>query len=207
MNQTIRIPAGSTRLEAPVNTSSQPGAIASLKGWFGARAPRLRETLFPKVKFDGERSAAHIDRLWQRTDRDMNTNRLSEKKAILVGFDIEYLVAVRNELRKLGISPVASCASASQIDDIAKLRINFDLLVVNLDGFSDVSDGVDALMSYRMNCPNVTVILLSRLVSGDDFSAERRAICDATLRAPISSDRLRSGILSAMDNIEDRREA
>lgn len=207
MNQAFRIGAGSAPFEAPVSSSPQSGAIASLKSWFGARAPRCPEALSPEAKFYGERPEVQIDRLWQRTDRNMYTDSLSQKTAMMVGFDVENLVALRNELRKLGISPVASCASASQIEDIGKFRLSFDLLFVNLDGFSDVSDGVDALISYRMNRPEATVILVSHLVSGDDLSAERRAICDATLRAPISSDRLRTGILGAMDNFEDRRGA
>jgi hypothetical protein len=145
-----------------------------------------------------------IDRLWKASEQQMTENTLTGKRALMVGFDVDALSALRRDLRALGIAPVVSCPSARQLADVATMRMNIDFLLMNFDVFEDVEDGVDALMAFRLQRPEASVVLVSRAVAGDDLGGERRVICDATLRAPVSADRLRAGLLGAIDNMADR---
>lgn len=205
MNQTVKKPAVCAPSEAPVRKNPAPVSSARFKRWFGAPTFGRAVAFSLEGDFFDEWPDDRVDRIWKQTDEKMKIDRLFQRKAILVGFDFDDVAVLRQNLRNFGISPVVNCASANHFCDIAKLRVFFDFLFVNLDGFIDVSDGVDALLDYRMKCPGVAIVLVSRAVSGDDLSSERRAICDVTLRAPISSDRLRNGVIEALDNIEDRQ--
>lgn len=131
----------------------------------------------------------------------MLSNPLAGKSALVLGFDTCALPALRLDLRELGVTPVISCQNVMQLEDISEMRFRADFLILNFDMFVDVEDGVIALMEFRARHRNVAVVIISRSVAGDDIGTERKAICDATLRAPLSFDRLRNGLLSALDNM------
>ncbi len=44
---------------------------------------------------------------------------------------------------------------------------------------------MDELMAFRLDCADIPVLFLSQSVKQDDFSDQRRAIFDATLRKPV----------------------
>lgn len=140
-------------------------------------------------------------RLLKECDRLMLSNPLAGKSALVLGFDTCALPALRLDLRELGVTPVISCQNVMQLEDISEMRFRADFLILNFDMFVDVEDGVIALMEFRARHRNVAVVIISRSVAGDDIGTERKAICDATLRAPLSFDRLRNGLLSALDNM------
>lgn len=141
-----------------------------------------------------------LSHLWRKSDPSMTQARLAEMRILLMGFTCDDQASFRRDLRGLGAAVVASCPSAEQLSDVARMRLEFDCVVLNFDSFGSVEDGIDTLMEFRMQRPAATVVMVTRGVLGDDLGAERRAICDATLRAPVTSDRLRAALLGASDN-------
>ncbi|CRK74406.1 hypothetical protein [Nereida ignava] len=120
--------------------------------------------------------------------------------ACLVGFDENDILAVRDMVRQAGLSPVMSCATASLMRDLQMISTTSSFVIVNLDGFSDVDVGVDALIKFRRMCPDPSVLIVSRTVLNDELGSHRRAIADATLRAPLSGERLAAGLAAAHCN-------
>lgn len=57
---------------------------------------------------------------------------------------------------------------------------------IDLDGFGGLGRVFDGLRRIRHEMPDVRIVLTSHTATQDDFSLERLAICDATLRAPMS---------------------
>lgn len=79
-------------------------------------------------------------------------------------------------------------------------------IVINLDDFASVVDAVDALLRFRKAQPECRVIAVSAFVGGDDFGFERRAMCDATLRWPLSRGRF-DAALRASDELSGQKMA
>jgi hypothetical protein len=55
-------------------------------------------------------------------------------------------------------------------------------------------------MAFRALTQDFILIVVSASVAGDDLTAERKGICDATLRAPLAVTRLRDGLIAASAN-------
>lgn len=64
------------------------------------------------------------------------------------------------------------------------------LLIVGIDGEMSLGKIIDDLIAYRERCRKLRVILISKNFRSDEFEVHRIAICDATLKSPISSSRL-----------------
>lgn len=63
-------------------------------------------------------------------------------------------------------------------------------LVVQADGFGDIEDLVDMLLAFRCAHPSVPVILISSTFGRDTLGTERLALCDVSLRHPVSLGRI-----------------
>lgn len=81
----------------------------------------------------------------------------------------------------------------------------WDILILDLDQYSDSVSAIDDLLVVRSVCQDLEIVLLSSEVSRDDFSLERMVVTDVTLRKPVSKRRLVSGLLSAHENAAVRR--
>lgn len=135
--------------------------------------------------------------LWGRAADRIAAASLADARVLLVGFDPEHRVALREHLRSLGTRVAAATPGVEQLPSVAGMGAAFTHVVVGFDAFEDVEAGVDALLALRRNAPGLVVILCSAMVGGDDLGGERSAICDATLRMPVSRDRLRAGLVAA----------
>jgi hypothetical protein len=78
--------------------------------------------------------------------------------------------------------------------------LRYDGIVVNLDRYTDLEMGVDRLLRFRRACPSCFVVMATADVASDDFGLHRRAICDSTLRLPLSASRLAEALEAAMVN-------
>ena len=132
-------------------------------------------------------------RLWSEADHRMLPSSICGRTCIM-GFAASDSAALIDYLEGAELSPNAFSASADDIQDIATTHETISMLVVNGDAFGDVSCAVDALKNLREIRPSMAVVLVSSKVSGDDLSADRKAICDATLRAPMTMARLSAAI-------------
>jgi hypothetical protein len=74
------------------------------------------------------------------------------------------------------------------------------LVLVSLDDCPDIYMAVDALLSFRKEFPNVAVMLTSENVTTNDFSCERLAIADVTLKEPLTLFALEFGLVEAVVN-------
>lgn len=140
------------------------------------------------------------EKLWLKARKFMNTTPFDEVRAILIGFSDIQLHLMRSHLRNIGVNLIAfmprlrSSVGTSPLDNI------FTHAFINIDSFDDLEDGVDALLSSREKSKGMVTILLSRKVSGDDLEVSRTPICDATLKLPLSDERLRQGIIWGTEN-------
>lgn len=130
-------------------------------------------------------------------------NSFQHTRALLIGFSNDYLLDIRNKLRSIGFTATASMSDIRKIDDISKLKPGFGLVIVNFDAFADMDEAVDAMLEFRSATPDLSVVAVSEMVSGDDFGSERAPICDVTLKLPVSKTRLAQGLVMAQQNHQD----
>jgi hypothetical protein len=78
--------------------------------------------------------------------------------------------------------------------------LRYDGIVVNLDRFADVEMGIDRLMRFRRASPACFIVMATAGVASDDFGHHRRAICDSTLRLPLTASRLTEALEAAISN-------
>jgi len=145
-----------------------------------------------------------FERLVRSAAIRMDGDVFSDARVLLVGFPQKHLAGLRRDLRDLGVRATAAAPSVRQLPDVAGMGLAFSHVIVHFDAFEDVEAGVNALYDFRRSSPGMVVIACSEFVSGDDLGGERAAICDATLRLPVSTPRLRDGFAAASVNHHDR---
>lgn len=74
------------------------------------------------------------------------------------------------------------------------------LLIVNIDALDDVTLTVERMLALRMLLPDVPVVLASETFKKNDFTTERTAITDASLRLPCSEAALAIAIEASVTN-------
>lgn len=158
-----------------------PGGVQRRSAWFAA-------------------AAVDADRLQAKVERKLVTDSFLETRVLLIGFTGRDLHEMRQTLRAIRVSATAAVSDVGQLRDVAVMGLGFTHVLVNLDAFDDVEDGVDALLDFRAAAPELVVVVCSAMVSGDDFGSERARICDATLKLPASATRLARGLVSALSN-------
>lgn len=93
---------------------------------------------------------------------------------------------------------VSSLTGAGQLIDNGQRRVG--LVIVDLDRCGGIARIASDLMVFRKVRPDIPVILVSADSVVDDFSTERLAIADVTLRAPVSMSRLDLALAEAQVN-------
>lgn len=139
-------------------------------------------------------------RLWRKLDHALDSAPAARFRVLMAGFPVELRGSIAGQLRDMGVLSTASMHSVHQLGDLAGMAGVFTHVLVDFDAFEDVASGVEALLALRSAAPDLVVVLFSSQVAGDDLGAERSAICDATLRVPVSPTRLRRGMTAASEN-------
>lgn len=85
-------------------------------------------------------------------------------------------------------------------DRIAACQGEFDFVIVDTSALEDADAIVDFGFRLRQVVPRLPLVFLSQAVESNDFSCERRAICDVTLRMPASEPSILLGIQAAFAN-------
>ncbi len=158
----------------------------------------IQSVCFP---FLGKRSKPCIQtipasELWRELEKRIEMRQPSYISAILVGFEPEERMLLLSQLRQIGVGQTASLSDSRALNGNDDLWSSFDLVLVNHDNFEDCAEAVDTMVQFRKKFPNNRVVLISTQVKGDDFGSERLPICDATLRAPATIERLRASLLA-----------
>lgn len=68
-------------------------------------------------------------------------------------------------------------------------KVEFDFIVVDIEHVGGVHAAVELCLDIRKERPDTKIILLSDDSERDDFGSERIAICDATLKKPLTHGR------------------
>lgn len=121
-------------------------------------------------------------------------------RVLVMGFDREDASDLTRMLRKAGVKVCATCRDIAQLSDLSAMIGTFTHVVVRLEAFAATDDAVSALLQFRARQKDMVVILISNAVEQDDLLHDRKWICDATLRAPVSFNRLCDGLLAAWVN-------
>ena len=116
-----------------------------------------------------------------------------ERVAYIVGStDLNFDLDVR--LWSHGFRP-SSCATLHDLEErLDRRKIEGLVACVDIDAAPCLVTAIDELILFRSRYPDMRVVLLSREFSGDDFSNERKPICDASLRKPVSPARLEAAL-------------
>jgi hypothetical protein len=159
---------------------------------------KMRNTLHHKEDRTDVRSEKkwdiYAERLLTAMEEKEHQSRLSSCRILVLGFDMEGFVRIRDLLRQMNVLAVAAAPSIKQLGSIERMNLDFTHVILNFDAFIDTEHGVGALLEFRQAVPDVKIIICSSNVNGDDFGTERSSICDATLRFPVSLRSMRSAI-------------
>lgn len=79
-------------------------------------------------------------------------------------------------------------------------RAKRQLLLIQIDA---IERPVEYLVEIRSRFPNAAVILLSRGFARNDFSGERRAICDSSVKEPTSRASFAMAVTAAFGNHDE----
>jgi CheY-like chemotaxis protein len=140
------------------------------------------------------------NRLWSEMTLRFDQGSYSDMRVLVLGFETDARVWLRNSLRLIGVRATATASNLAQLAMVADMKLSFTHVIVNLDGYEFMEDAVDALFDFRQRSKDVVVIAISAMVASDDLGLERRAICDATLRLPLTERRLRRGLVEGRAN-------
>lgn len=99
---------------------------------------------------------------------------------------------------RLQTRSVVDVAVAAEI--VAGGAREIGLIVVDIDSCGGISKVIPELIAFRRMSPGTPVILISAESEADDFSTIRLALCDVTLRGPVSVARLDQALADAQIN-------
>jgi hypothetical protein len=137
--------------------------------------------------------------LWQKLDRHLSVHGVNTQRTRLIGFDAAHQGPLLLAFASIDLATATSSAEI-EVLEATDTWDQVDCVLINHDAFDDPQTAVEGYLAFRERFPGKIVILVSSQIRGDDFGLDRAAICDATLRFPVSSERLRSGILAAVEN-------
>lgn len=143
---------------------------------------------------------ALADRLFERSLQDRHEDLFASARVLVLGFDARDLLSLNRCLQDLGVVTRDTTSDTSQLEHIVTIQSRYSVIVINAEAFDDLGSAIDTLLPFRRQTAGLGVVLISSRVLRDDFGPERRAICDATLRSPITAHRLRQGIEAALEH-------
>lgn len=175
-------------------------SVAQASGSARAFVPEIARPESPEADRRFGVSESLATKLSLKWDDEDSPLKLDGAKLVLLGFNAANQARITKMLRAAG----AAETSGFDIDALAQASFGAPgaapSLIVNLEGFDTLENAVSALMVFRKAHPEVVIVLVSTAVAADDLSPERRMICDATLAAPLSFQRLVEGLLAAARN-------
>ena len=162
------------------------------------RRPALLDRLIGLVT---GRTEAPAPRLPQRPELRAQLRPDSLRRPVLyAAADADMSDPVAGWLAAAGQQVIPAEGFGLAIGEVMARRPAFGMLVIDIDGFGGPDLVVARLMDLRKRHPSLPVIVISSEVRFNDFTTERLAICDVTLRAPISSAALELALAEASVN-------
>ena len=163
-------------------------------------APRDIETTdFPLKYKDNARSRGEILQSYFGGKTDLNAVRVK-----IVSHDTTLIDQVKVILNQHGYEICCTHDTFAMFSTALTQPDDWSVMIFDLDLFNNLESSIDELVTFRRRWPEIPVLLVSRSASGDELSGHRRAIGDATLRKPVSEDRLIKGLEAMFLNWEER---
>ncbi|MBR2655617.1 MAG: hypothetical protein IKD58_03850 [Loktanella sp.] len=98
----------------------------------------------------------------------------------------------------------ASVTQVADVDTVMALILPESpedvLVIINIDTMGDTENAVERLLALKLACPDVPVVIGSATFSRNNFTQQRRAITDASVRLPCGSAALALAIESSVMN-------
>ena len=146
----------------------------------------------------------NVDRLFDRMSYELDKNDFADENILLLGFEKSEQAELCEIMANVESESFSFGDSTEILSNAQPMNDDWSTIIVNFDSFDRTLIAVDTLRRFREQRPEIGIVLVSSEVSGDDLGRERAPICDATLRAPLSTRRVESALLEAA---EARREA
>jgi hypothetical protein len=144
-----------------------------------------------------------IERLLNKMMDHLDTDPVKEANVFLIGFDPQVKLRMCDMLTQLDVATFAFGKIADFFSKTPAIVQKYSTIILNLDAVDDLIYAVDSLYSFRSRYPEIGVILVSSEVRGDDMGRERAAICDATLRTPLTTQRLKDALQTAISHTQE----
>ncbi|MGO4851249.1 hypothetical protein [Phaeovulum sp. W22_SRMD_FR3] len=196
-------------LEKPVNA----GPLTELQGLTGRLVRKLAETL--QFAPGGLRQPAEVQKprhpadvrglRWTRqgrveVNRLINPALLKNGVALFCGENNAEMRKLRDWYEEYGGAAIVVEEKSPPLDWLAENYATLDFCFVDSDYVGEVESLVDLGLRLRVLAPRLPIIMGSRRVTANDFSVERIAICDTTLKMPVSQTAFLLGIQSELQN-------
>jgi len=181
------------------------GALAQKVISASRPGPRLRSNDLHRSDDNQDNVSCRTERLWVEMERRLAYDRINKLRTLLLGFNAKELDQILHVFGFLDTGMTASIPDLCALQGPDDLWEMFEVVMINHDGFADSETAVDEYLAFRQRFADKTVILVSRDVAQDDLTTERAAICDATLRFPLSPERLLVGLRAARSNRKAKR--
>ena len=159
-------------------------------------------------------SPVHATALFRRSElragdprqygRQLGRLSLEDLSILQLGFSRDDGRLIDETMHSLGARNVARSEQVYPLSLGRPGALRYDGIVANLDRFADLEMGVDRLMRFRRGCPSCFVLLATASVASDDLGDHRRAICDSTLKLPLTVSRLTAALEAALTNHRSR---
>lgn len=137
-----------------------------------------------------------------RTDRDASLRRSDILESLDLDCDAA-IIMVGQRLDRERDWILRQHATVLQVPSLSNIRSTWiggkkiSHLIVQIDYFGGIWEVFDELRRIRNTLSELPVILVSYDFAQDDFRCERLALCDASLRAPVSLASLEFGLTEA----------
>ena len=150
----------------------------------------------------GSLSATVVDRLFARVG--WTPPEPSPRSGGVIGYlgdpEAHHLAEITEWAGSGRVAAVAASADTANWSEITSLLRRAEVIFVDADFMGDVGETIDLCLQMRNYSSNSILILISSEVRGHDLTAERSAICDATLKTPLTERAIQAGVSAAYFN-------
>lgn len=140
-----------------------------------------------------------VDRLFARMSYEFDMNTFADENILLLGFEKSEQIELSEIMASAGSERFSFGKETETLSNTQPVSEGWSVIIINLNSFDNILIAVDTLRRFREQHPEIGIVLVSSDVSGDDLSRERAPICDATLRAPLSTQRVKGALLEAAE--------
>ena len=118
--------------------------------------------------------------------------------ALLIGTDTGPLL--RSWMRTAGFGLRTEKDLNVAVNRLCHVPSAASLVIVSIDAFGGIAATIDQLFRLRDCAPHLPLIVMTSDVEGSDFTTERLAMCDVTLKMPAGAAALREALKEAKAN-------